>query len=642
MTIAKLSESPASAPLAMFYCIFSAVMAAGLCYFRHYLGGPGAAVLLVYWFEFVILAATFVLGGRWYLLWFAAALTLLLILGAASALTLYVVGPAGMGTLFVLLVRMKVQRSDPLIFLAGGLAAAVLGALYFLTINGIGYVNVFLPERVLAGLAYPDTLFHTAVSSMLSTYGELASPLNGLTPIHYHAFSHLWFGLAAKGVGLNAVHGYYLGLQILALPLLLLGLSLATASFGTAHRTTAMLVAAPLAILFVFDGFDWMSYLTSESHMVGLGLLLAAIPSLRALADPLDHAPDRPAILALVFAILLSAAKISVGMTWTAAVVYLVLRQRRLSPAGALASLILLLLHAYIAIEFLIPNDNIATTGFEPLHFLRSYPLVAVANFAIVGAAAWFHFRDWRLGADRLWHEAVLLMLLVNILPTLLLRVEGGSAYYFINVATWISIASLSARLAARAARLSPRLSLGACLVAILAMTVLTPQKLHAYGSFKNQRNSLYGRDPAITASGAARNPFDGGALAAARRKSELSVGGQIAVLMRRSDVRPGADMLVAVSPSFQAFWMLTPQCNAAPFLIPAYFGLPLLDGLPPQAEHCALGSYYGYRLYGQEAQSRPLDDISLCRLTAAKGFHHTLVLESATRARQLDCAGIP
>jgi hypothetical protein len=382
-----------------------------------------------------------------------------------------------------------------------------------------------------------------------------------------------------------------------------------------------------------------MSYLTSESYMVGLGLLLIAIPSLRALADGEDGAPDPAAILALTYAILLSAAKISVGMTWTVAVVFLLLRQRRLSWGGALTSVVLLILHAWLAIKFFLPNDNVATTVFEPLHFLRAYPLVAAANFTVVGAAIFFHLRDWRQGANRNWHEAILVMLLVNVLPTLLFKVEGGSAYYFINVATWLAIASLSSRLSAQATQRPSWFPLGSGLVVILMMTILTPQKLHAYGSFKNQRNSLYGHQTTAVP-GATRNLFDAGALKEAQMQSQSSTGARIAVLMHNSGIRPGADFLVAVLPSFHAFWSLTPQCNAAPFLIPAYFGLPLLDGLPPEAEHCALGNYYGYRLYGAEAQSRLLDDATLCRLATEKGFHHVLILASELQAQRLDCTG--
>jgi hypothetical protein len=97
---------------------------------------------------------------------------------------------------------------------------------------------------------------------------------------------------------------------------------------------------------------------------------------------------------------------------------------------------------------------------------------------------------------------------------------------------------------------------------------------------------------------------------------------------------------MVAVSPAFRAFWTLTPQCNAAPFLIHAYFGVPLIGGLPPSSEHCALGSYYGYSMYGPEAQARVMDDGQLCRLAQAKGFHHVVILRSEVLARRLDCVG--
>ena len=41
---ARLDDAPARVQFAMFYCVFAAVIAASLCYFRHYLGGPGAVI----------------------------------------------------------------------------------------------------------------------------------------------------------------------------------------------------------------------------------------------------------------------------------------------------------------------------------------------------------------------------------------------------------------------------------------------------------------------------------------------------------------------------------------------------------------------------------------------------------------------
>ena len=78
---------------------------------------------------------------------------------------------------------------------------------------------------------------------------------------------------------------------------------------------------------------------------------------------------------------------------------------------------------------------------------------------------------------------------------------------------------------------------------------------------------------------------------------------------------------------------------EAAPFLIPAAFGLPLLHGLPPPAEKCQFGAYYGYALYGADSRATgDVDDATLCRLTLRRGFAGVVILRSERDVRRLKC----
>jgi hypothetical protein len=623
---------------ALFYGLVSAVLAAILCYFRHYLGGPGLPVFIIYWLQLVVLLAIVALSGRTYLLWFMVALGSTLLLAAFLSPAVWVILPLGFGCLWLLAVRL--QR-PPGFSIIGFMAAIPLSLLYFLAINGEGSANVLLPERVLTGLALPDTLFHTALSSILSHYGVLASALDGFAPIRYHAFSHLWFGLIARAQGLNAVHGYYLGLQIIVLPLLLFGFSLAVSAIGEARREPALLLVAPLLVLACFERFDFDSHLVSESHATGLALLLIGIPCLRILSEAENSSPNRSAVLALAFAILLSAAKISIGAAWTIGAVYLLLRRHRLSWMGWLASAALLLLHAWVVLKFVLPNDNVATTSWGPLDFPRHFPWIFTVNLLPVLAAVMLEVRDWRLGRDRLWRESLLLIMLVCVLPTLLLHLEGGSAYYFINVATWLALASLTSHLIGWAEPHRGRF-LAAGVLAIAIISILTPEKLHAYGALKYEREAVFRRTGAPNIESFIHRPLlDPAALRALHQDIATSVGGRVAARLRQAGVAAGTDVMVAVSPSFRAFWTLTPQCGVAPFLIPAYFGVPLLDGLPPSFEHCALGTYYGFSLFGRESEAHEASDAQLCRLATGKGFHHVVILQSEMMARRLACRGL-
>jgi hypothetical protein len=635
-------------PLAAFYSIFAGAITLGLYFIRAPLGGPGGPVFLFYWLEAVALIGAAAIpaavrpGSRRYLVWFLGALTAFLGAGILTSLVWLVIIPSAAAALLVFAGAVRVSRGR-LPAIIATMASLSLASCYFFQINAMGYGNVFLPERVLSGGAYPDTLYHIALSSIAVWHGKVASSLDGFVPFRYHIFSHIWFGLSAKAAGINTVNGYYLGMQVLGMPLLLFGLCFATLAFIPIQRTTptaALLVTIPLAVLCTIDRYDWMSYLVSESYMVGLLLFLVGQPFLRSLADSDSYAiPDLAS--GLVYGLLLTTAKISIGAVWTVAFLYIVIRSRALSKPGYALLGAFLALQAYIVLAFTLPNDNVSTTAFDVLHFVRSYPIAALANFLPISIATALCIGDLRKGIPDRWSEVSLLILLVTALPTLMLRIEGGSAYYFVNIGTWFAIATVSARVIAW---IQPRhfaAVLAVSTVWIVAAIALHPEKSTSYGRLKQQTDALYYRlDPAKGSAIFGRSLFDPEALKALADKSAQSTGAKIGKLLEDMHVTAGTNAIVMVAPEFQAYWALTPQCNAAPFLIPSYFGLPLLKGLPPLNKPCDLGTYYGYALYGTSSHSTDMDDANLCRLARSKGFNIIAILRSEQDASKLDCTG--
>lgn len=635
--------------LAAFYSIFAGAIALALCLIRQPLGGPGAGVFLFYWLEVSALLGIVALtaGARYrtdhYLRWFLVALVIFLAAGVFPALAALVLASTAGIALLMLIAAARSGRTRPLLMGATGLASLCLAACYFLQVNSMGYGSVFLPEFVLAGVSFPDTLFHTSLSATIAWYGRIASDLDGLVPIRYHIFSHLWFGLTAKAAGINVVNGYYIAVQVIGLPLLLFGLAFAVSGTASPRRPesgAALLITVPIALLVVVDRFDWMSYLVSESYMVSLLLLLIGLPLLRSLANAGSY-PLPSVATALIYGMLLSTAKISTGAVWTVPLAYLLVRGNGLSKLGYAVAIVLLVLQAAIVFKFTLPNDNIASTSFDPLHFLRSYPTVALANLLPISLAAILRLRDLRCGNERQWSEVVLLMLFITVAPSLLLRIEGGSAYYIINIGTWLAIADLSGRLIAR---ITPRTSVAAtasAIAVIAAGTFLHPEKSNAYNRLKHSRDALYEKLEPTDKTGAtgSRLLFGREALKALAARSAQSTGAKIGRLLDEVHVSAGADALVTIAPEFRAYWMLTPQCNASPFLIPSFFGLPMLKGLPPQAETCDLGAYYGYGLYGASSHSSEIDEAYFCRLTRDKGFANLVIIRSEQQVKKLDCS---
>jgi hypothetical protein len=300
-----------------------------------------------------------------------------------------------------------------------------------------------------------------------------------------------------------------------------------------------------------------------------------------------------------------------------------------------------LALQAYVVIWFTLPSDNVGTTTFGPLHFFLTYPKWGLTNLLTICLAGYFHVRDIRRGGGR-WPEAALLMMLVAVAPALLLRIEGGSAYYFLNIGTWIAIASLAGRVIDWADHMKP-VAMVASLAVIVVSVVTHPEKSTSYSRLKQQRDALYERlDPADKSGIWALGLFNRHALEALAVKSSESTGAKIGRLLSDVHASAGDNLLVMVSPEFSSFWKLTHYCEASAFVIPAVFGLPLLHGLPPLAEKCDLGAYYGYASYGSDSSaSNGGDDATLCRLTLERGFASLVILRSDHEVRRLECGQV-
>ena len=187
----------------------------------------------------------------------------------------------------------RVPGSRPVLALACGCAA---GIGYFLLINSRGYATVLTPELALVGIQHLDTLFHASIANMLVKHGALSTGLDGLVPLKYHVLSHIWLGCISLWLGVSTLEGYYIGAQVIAIPMLLFGLSLATHLLrrpGEGLSNRALITSGPLLLLFVADIWGSTSYLVSESYFVAMILFLLTLPLLADMArSPRGHRLD--------------------------------------------------------------------------------------------------------------------------------------------------------------------------------------------------------------------------------------------------------------------------------------------------------------------------------------------------------------
>jgi len=271
-----------------------------------------------------------------------------------------------------------------------------------------------------------------------------------------------------------------------------------------------------------------------------------------------------------------------------------------------------------------------------------------VANLVLLGAAAAVARRGAR--SDRTCAEVFAFIALVASLPSLLLNLPGGSAYYFINVGSFAAVVFVSAYggplLLKRAPNLfTPKL----VLAAIILVTLATDQKVRSPAIFadlfaddeERTRGRLGdGIKPAqthvrrlyqlLTPTGDVRRIF-------AEEVSRLHRARAVRTLLN-AGLAQTPDATVFVTPDNTDFWISYRDCRAVSLFIPAILGVPMIRGLNPTAPECHNEPNYGFPAYGPDSVSQPSTDAELCARAGRWGLRTVFVLSTVDEVRKVDC----
>jgi len=521
------------------------------------------------------------------------------------------------------------------ISLRGAIFAVAFAALFagycFLTINTMGYATVLSPENALAGTLRQDTLYHAAIASMFQRFGVFSTGLDGIPWTRYHILTHMWLGEVGAGVGLNAVFGYFLGNQIVFIPMMYFSLTMATGAMvddDNANSDNLATTILPIIILSLAGQWDWNSYLFSESHAASLFLVLLGLPFLLAMAEPTGRPISTSALfIGCLIGLAACAAKVSAGGVFLVGFLYLPLRSRRLTlPQYGLLVLFGALL-LWVLRSYLLPAAHEAQSQLAPLDFAKLYPDIAIVNLTIILVGAAVCTWRWLERKNRAWQETLLLMLAASAGLGMLLKLDGGSAYYFLNLGSWIATAITAAAIAGW---LKGELKTTSILVAMgIALVLMGADMVHrnTLGEFKASFEALR-RSPA-------GNPAPTAEAMVADDLKATPLGRLVATIEKAR--KDGTLPIVLIEPKL---WDQMPyRCPSAPFFIPAYTGLPLLLGIQSIAAKCELGPYYSFPDY--DLQAPPPDNLAddkICALARARGFVDVVHVRTLDDAQTLDC----
>ena len=355
------------------------------------------------------------------------------------------------------------------------LAAGVLGAITILGVRG-AYTSFNMLERLVVDSVHQDTFFHASIAAMIKNYGIASTGLHGLVETPYHVLCHWLVAGISSLSGVSVFEVYGLAPQLFFIPMLFfcLGYFCVFLNLGKENINVAVLWGLIcLALTFATYPFNnsfgmFNSYFTSESYTVSLGLFMLGLTLLYK-----HHLSLADIILACLLAMLITSAKASVGLIymglwWIRALFFMEKGRGKIIFST-------LLLSGLVAITvFASASASTGHQAFGPFKFIEDFSLwvrhirKARQFYAETGSfhirylfgsiisillfVAVHFFMSWlaigqsvyKKGWIFLWRSPMALYSLGAILAGMfiisLFNIPGGSAYYFSNVAFFVSL----------------------------------------------------------------------------------------------------------------------------------------------------------------------------------------------------------
>lgn len=339
------------------------------------------------------------------------------------------------------------------------------------------YTSFDMLPRLHVGNVNQDTLFHASISAMIKNYGISSTALHGLVEIPYHVFSHALIAGISLISGLGVIEVYGVANSVFFAPILIFSLTVFCGKLDQTRKLPLSLVWTLTCVLlvllpFIFSRWAiWDSYFVSESYLVSLSLLMLGLAVLFK-----QHLTWIDLLCVVLLAAMIANAKASVGLIfvglWLTRFIFLSSQRTLLVLAAAML--------AAFTTGWVVLDSAQASSGtmpIEPLHFIGSYSflgtylkatemailagslpnaLTLVLALVAVGSFFLLHFAvSWivigrvvfQSGFSAVFRTPLAIYSFVAVIAgaaiATIFRIEGGSAYYFSNVAFFVSLPGL-------------------------------------------------------------------------------------------------------------------------------------------------------------------------------------------------------
>ncbi len=320
---------------------------------------------------------------------------------------------------------------------------------------GAKYHNPLFFEQIILGLAHSDVIFATAVSNLIKTYGIPSTGVDGLPYLYFHWGNNWLFSYLSGLINVSTIKFYNLCYPVIFIPFYFKSLLLFIIDFKRYKNFSVNLGFLLFILLFiVYIGRNTFADLGNEAYLMAVSfsflLFCITISVLRVVKNDMAGRMIYDKLFFYislpVFIGIIGLCKISVGFLLIGLYGYLFLRMRWYKNNKIFISFIFSSL--IFAIVYLATSNKGAIEGYNNLSqvmayikswnlfFSIDYLLMWIFIFLVLFQNKVYTLSDLKIafGQKRLLEiEIFLVIAVLGLLPGALLKIAGGSDWYFSN-----------------------------------------------------------------------------------------------------------------------------------------------------------------------------------------------------------------
>ncbi|MDR2692963.1 MAG: hypothetical protein LBB74_01960 [Chitinispirillales bacterium] len=334
-----------------------------------------------------------------------------------------------------------------------------------------GYLTLNPAGAIVNGMVHHDTVFHVTIAESIKNYGYPSLLLNDADFLHYHWGSHFILAMLSRVLNVSVFNVYNYLYPIIFIPAYSFLVMTVIVEIRKHKNETALLSVVDYAFLsFFFIGFlpaaflngigIWKSsWVISESYLFALVFFLLYILLILKTRQSNRFGNMSAILLTILFIVICTAMKVSVGFLITVGAVYINFRKNLRKTQYWIINIVFL---SIFLLSYKVFSEAYGYSGFQFMSFVRHYVIRDHGYIGYIGVIPHYFFllfftlfvlnyqrlankplRQAILSKKLLMEETLLVISIAGLLPGMLMDIVGGSAGYFSYFQELIAICML-------------------------------------------------------------------------------------------------------------------------------------------------------------------------------------------------------